>query len=220
MCGRFTLYSPPSLLSSRFKIDKLPLEYAPSYNIAPTQSVLTIIPTNSGKKTGWMRWGLIPSWSKRGKFGFSIINARIETLTEKASFRNLVNRSRCLIIADGFYEWKQDGPTKTPHYISLKNREPFAFAGLWDQWRDAENEVITSCTIITKEADETIRSLHQRMPVILSGKTESLWLGPKPFNVVKKHLSDDRTMSFSFYVVSTFVNSPSNNSPLCIHPLA
>ncbi|HHY09867.1 MAG TPA: SOS response-associated peptidase [Firmicutes bacterium] len=220
MCGRFTLHSPADLLASRFKIDELPLEYAPSYNIAPTQPVLTIIPANGTGKPQLMRWGLIPAWSKKGKSGFTLINARIETLTEKASFRNLVNRRRCLILADGFFEWKQEGKTKTPYYITREKGGPFAFAGLWDQWRNEENKVVTSCTLITKDADEAIRPIHNRMPVILSAAAEDLWLGPRPYNTIKQHLLAADTIPLSFYSVSTFVNSPKNNSPRCIEPAA
>ena len=182
MCGRFTLTSNPAELQEQFGFlpeftDSEFFDHGPRYNIAPTQDVLTI--TNDGQRMGEvMRWGLVPSWAKDLKAGARIINAVGETLSTKPAFRTAFRKRRCLVLANGFYEWKKDGKRRLPTYIYPKSGEPIAFAGLWEAWKSPEGPLIRSCTIITTQANSSIEPLHTRMPVILSDETQALWLDP------------------------------------------
>lgn len=211
MCGRFTLHTPVEDLVERFSLPTLDFEYPPNYNVAPTQAVFTILPAGLGRKAALLTWGLKPPWQKKG--ARPLINARLETLTEKPTFRGLVNSRRCLVIADGFYEWKTEGDRKHPVYITLDGGKPFAFAGLWD------NPAQPSCTLITQEACSRIQPIHHRMPLILTPETEELWLSSLPFADVVQQLPDQEARSFAYYPVSTLVNSPRNNDPGCLVPL-
>ena len=163
-----------------------------------------------------MRWGLIPHWAKDAKIGAKMINAREETLTERVSFRNLVDRHRCLIIADGFYEWASRGTTKIPMYITLKGSAPFAMAGLWDTWQDPNGELIHSCTIITTAANEALSKIHSRMPVILRPKNEDKWISTERFSTLSSVLEPYPDNLLHYYQVSPVVNSPKNDFPECI----
>ncbi len=177
MCGRFTLTSNLDDLQGRFAFESKDLEYQPRYNIAPTQQVLAV--TNDGQRRGeFLRWGLIPFWAKDLKSGYKMINAVGETAAAKPTFRAAFKKRRCLILADGFYEWRKEGKEKIPTYIFLKSREPFAFAGLWETWKSSDGDIIRSCTIVTTKPNEFVEPIHNRMPVILSGETEALWLDP------------------------------------------
>ena len=171
MCGRFTLKAPNKVkLKSLNRSDFDDL--IPRYNIAPTQDILTVVQRDSTRETMLMQWGLIPFWSKEPK---GIINARVETIDEKASFAESFQRRRCLIVADGFYEWERHGKIAQPYYFQMENEEPFTFAGIWDQWRSGER-LITSCAIITTTANALLATIHNRMPVILGGELHDLWL--------------------------------------------
>src|SRR5512141_1460396 len=167
MCGRFTLTVDPAELKEQFDAS-FPEKYAPRYNIAPTQAILAI-PNDAKNAADFFLWGLIPSWAKDPAIGNRMINARGESLAEKPSYRGSYKYKRCLIPADGFYEWQaQPGTkTKTPHFIHLKNGKPFAFAGLWDEWQAADGSPLRSCTIITTSPNPLMESIHNRMPVIL-----------------------------------------------------
>lgn len=212
MCGRFTLHTPIHELVERFGPLDFESSYTPSYNIAPTQSVLTIIPGEKNPRAFPMRWGLVPPWQgQRG--GKPLINARLETLSEKPTFRRLVNTKRCLILADGFFEWKKEGATKHPVYITLNQGEPFAFAGLWD------NGEVPACTIVTQAASPNLKPVHDRMPVILTPESEALWLSQTPFSALQDQLPDKDSLPLSFYKVNTYVNSPNNNDATCIVPM-
>jgi len=171
MCGRFTLRAPGR---ARFNsIDHFDLEnLVPRYNIAPSQDVLTVVQRGSTREATFMQWGLIPSWSTEPK-GF--INARTETIDDKPSFAESFQKRRCLIAADGFYEWERHGKISQPYYFQMANEEPFAFAGIWDQWRTGDR-LITSCAIITTTANELLATFHTRMPVILRPESHDLWL--------------------------------------------
>jgi putative SOS response-associated peptidase YedK len=175
MCGRFTLRNLERLLE-RFKvagIDYYDLEdLVPRYNIVPTQPVLTVVQHASTQEARLFQWGLIPSWSKEAK-GF--INARVETIDEKPSFKESFERRRCLILADGFYEWERNGKISQPYYFQMKDATPFAFAAIWDRWQ-FEDRSITSCAIITTTANELLAEIHTRMPVILRTESYALWL--------------------------------------------
>ena len=181
MCGRFTLAIDPETLQSRFIISSETfLEHLPRYNIAPQQLVPVIIQRDGGRTPELMRWGLIPFWAKDASIGNKLINARAETLAEKPSFKRSFKRRRCLIPADGFYEWRKGGGgKKTPVRIMLKSEAPFAFAGLWDAWQPPEGDKISSFTIITTEPNELIKPIHHRMPVILRAEDEDAWLNPE-----------------------------------------
>lgn len=213
MCGRFTLHAPLDEIVVRFSLPELNFDYTPSYNLAPTQTVFTVLSKRESRTASPMRWGLVPPWQKQGKSRPPLINARLETIAEKPTFRVLVNSKRCLIIADGFYEWKQENSIKYPVYITLDQGQPFAFAGLWD------DEVAPSCTIVTQEASTLITPIHHRMPLILTPETEELWLSSVPFTELQSLLPDQEQRPFVYHRVSTLVNSPKNNEATCIAPV-
>ncbi len=221
MCGRFTLTVDPADLQDAFSDYIFPAEFAPRFNIAPTQPILAI--PNDGKHTAdFFIWGLIPTWAKDPSIGNRLINARAETLAEKPSFRGSFKYHRCLILADGFYEWKsQPGTkTKTPYFIHLKNRRPFAFAGLWDEWNSPDGSQIKSGTIITTHPNELMASLHNRMPVILAPSAYAQWLDPaaqSPENL-QSLLKPYPPEEMIAHPVSTLVNNPAHDRPECVVP--
>src|SRR5438876_8226876 len=178
MCGRFTLKADIETIAKVFHVKPAlaVAEITPRYNIAPTQEVVSIL-SNGASHLEALRWGLIPSWAKDEAIGSKMINARAETLAEKPSFKRLLHAKRCLVVADGFYEWRQEGRgPKTPMYITLKDGELFAFAGLWDAWKNTDGQVIRTCTIITTEPNELMASIHTRMPAILPRDAREIWL--------------------------------------------
>jgi putative SOS response-associated peptidase YedK len=206
MCGRFTLRRPEKLKLDRFNRLRLPLP-DPRFNIAPSQNILVFVKRKSGAEYSSFRWGLIPSWSKEPK-GF--INARCETLDEKASFTESFQKRRCLIPADGFYEWKRSGRSKQPYYFQMQDESAFMFAGIWDEWLD--NKVpIASCAIVTTTANELLASVHDRMPVILNRESCRVWLDPNtPAEELKKLLTPFPASLMKSHSVSSDVNSPEN----------
>jgi putative SOS response-associated peptidase YedK len=165
-----------------------------------------------------MQWGLIPHWAKDDKIANKLINARSETIAEKPSFKNSYKKSRCLIIADGFYEWKDTGFKKKPFYICFKNEKPFTMAGLYDKWINSDGKIITTCTIVTTEANEIMQPIHHRMPVIIEPENYDLWLNPAETDISKlgKLLKPCSPELLKTYEVSQLVNSPANNSSECI----
>jgi putative SOS response-associated peptidase YedK len=222
MCGRFTLTVSPEDLQAAFPNFSIPGDIPPSYNIAPSQPI-PVIPNDGKNALDFFLWGLIPSWTKPEKIGkYSLINARSETAADKPSFKASFHRRRCLILADGFYEWskpKSGGP-KTPYYFTLKEKEPFAFAGLWETWISPEGDPVKSAAILTTTPNQIVKPIHNRMPVILHPKDYQIWLDPaegkaEDFQPLLKPFPDDLLET---YPVSTYVNSPKNNSPLCIQP--
>ena len=221
MCGRFTLTSSLDDLQGRFGFDAGDLMYRPSYNIAPTQEVLAV--TNAGtKQAEYLRWGLVPFWAKDSSIGYRMINAKAETLAARPAFRMAYRKRRCLILADGFFEWKKGSQGKTPTYIFLRPREPFAFAGLWESWTAPSGDTLRSCTIITTEPNSFIESIHNRMPVILPGEAETLWLDPsnEDTKLLDQLLGSFPAESMASHQVLTLVNSPKNHGPECIQPVA
>ena len=218
MCGRFTLTTDLEPLEERFLFRAKDLSSKPRYNIAPSQPVFTVIRDEKGNRAGFLRWGLIPSWAKNAEIGNRMINARAETMAEKPSFRRALQKRRCLILADGFYEWRQEGKKKTPLFISLASREPFAFAGLWETWRPPDGEPIHSCTIITTTPNSLMEPIHNRMPVILAREAEALWLDRTVDDPQKllPLLVPYAEMLMDAYAVALTVNSPKNDSPACI----
>jgi putative SOS response-associated peptidase YedK len=224
MCGRFTLFADFPSIMERFDIQAAIEEelYQPSYNVAPSHSVLSVINDGSKNRLGYLRWGFIPSWAKDMKIGYKMINARAETLTEKASFQNAYMKRRCLVIADSFYEWKRHkDSTKTPMRIKLKSDQLFAMAGLWEKWKAPDGNSIFSCTVITTSPNELVKEIHDRMPVILKPEDEKIWLdptinSPKSLDYLLKPLPEDLMEA---YEVSSLVNSPKNNSPNLIQQI-
>ena len=220
MCGRFVFYSDPQFMREQYGFDEGRIEFRPRYNIAPTQQVVTI--TNDGtRRVELMRWGLVPFWAKELKVGYRMINAVGETLATKPAFRAAFKKRRCLILADGFFEWRKDGKLKIPTYIYLKSREPFAFAGLWETWKSPEGETVKSCTIVTTKPNEFMEPIHNRMPIILSSETEPLWIDPLSENpdILQPLLQPSPAEQMESYQVSSYVNSPRNEGPECIKPL-
>lgn len=221
MCGRFTLATDLKIIAERFAAPALTVEASkPRYNIAPTQ--LVIVVGDDGKRyMKQMRWGLIPSWAKDPSIGNRMINARAETLAEKPAFRNPLKNSRCIIPADGFYEWQKLGKVKQPVRILLKSRQPFGFAGLWGRWQSPKGEEVLSCTIITTAANELLNAVHDRMPVILTRDAEAAWLNPNTqetetlLPLLKQFPPDE----MEFYPVSREVNSPQIDKPSNIEPI-
>ena len=228
MCGRFTLYTDLKILAERFLFDLSDLHdqggFNPSYNIAPSQQVLVVTqkPNTNENKVAIMTWGLPASWSRAQKGSQSLINARSETVSQKPSFRYSFNSRRCLILADGFYEWKTTSAGKRPVHIQLKESKPFAFAGIWEPGRDNSGnydpQLMSFCTILTTQANMFMSHIHNRMPVILKRHNEQKWTDQDPtkrteLREIISPISDKYMKSWD---VSQFVNSPRNNSPICI----
>lgn len=222
MCGRFTQTHSAESLARTFQLADIP-QQAPRYNIAPTQTVAAVIHSEGTAERTFksFRWGLIPSWAKDTQIAAKLINARSETVAEKPSFRSAFRRRRCLIVADGFYEWQAREDKKQPFYIQLENGSPFAFAGLWETWKEATGDCIESCTILTTEANETMRSLHARMPVILNPKDWDVWLdsGVSETEPLKSLLVPYRGEAMSAYPVSAKVNNPRYDLADCLERL-
>ena len=221
MCGRFNLQTPAADLVKFFDLLRTP-GLQPRFNIAPTQPTLVIRRTDTGRSPDLLHWGLIPSWSKDPKIGSRMINARGETVAEKPSFRAAFKRRRCLIPASGFYEWKKNGATKQPYHIGMQNDQLFAFAGLWEYWKGADDSVIESCTIITTEANQLLADLHDRMPVILYSEDYDCWLDSEndDKDELQSLLVPHDPDAMVFYPVSTIVNNPRNEVPDCVEPIS
>ena len=221
MCGRFTLTATPADLIDAFPEIDVPVDLAPRYNIAPSQDV-AIIANTGVKRVELYRWGLVPSWAKDPAIGDRMINARAETLAEKPSFRRLYRRRRCLVLSDGFYEWKPEPGTrlKTPMYIRLASGRPFAFAGVWDEWRSPDGHPLHSCAIVTTAPNALMQMIHTRMPVILPPEAYPRWLEPaeQPPERLNDLLVPFAAGEMTAFPVSRFVNSPQNDSPACIVP--
>jgi putative SOS response-associated peptidase YedK len=220
MCGRYTLRTPVDTLAERFEIDDMPSSIAASYNVAPTQGVATVLVEDGKRKLEMLHWGLIPSWADDPSIGNKMINARAETVAEKPSFRKAFRNHRCLVLADGFYEWQKTKNGKQPYYIHMEDDSPFAFAGLWESWKDGRE--IRSATIITTDANDVVAPIHKRMPVILHPEDYDLWLDPdfdekQPLTTLLKPYPAE---AMEAYPVSRRVNSPSNNEPTCIESVA
>jgi len=217
LCGRYTLFANYEDIVDRFHIEAgiVEEEYERSYNITPSQQVLSIINDGSVNRLGYLKWGLVPSWAKEAKIGYKLINARAETLADKPSFRNAYRKRRCLIVADSFYEWKRSGDSKIPMCIKLKSNQLFAMAGLWDAWLSPEGRKLYTCSIITTKANELMSQIHERMPVILPLEDERKWLDPDVHdtNILSRFLKQYDEELMEAYEVSSSVNSPKNNNP-------
>jgi len=218
MCGRFTQSQSAEIIAKAFDVADVP-NLTPRYNIAPTQPVGTVLQTaEHSRQFKMFHWGLIPSWAKDTKIGARLINARAETVAEKPAFRSAFRHRRCLVVADGFYEWQPQNRKKQPFYCRLSDGEPFAFAGLWEHWESSEGEVIDSCTLLTTEANELMHPIHDRMPVIIEPKDYELWLDlkvQKP-EFLQPLLCPYSAEKMTAYPVGTQVNKPANDSIECI----
>jgi putative SOS response-associated peptidase YedK len=218
VCGRFTLTSTPETLAERFELESPPA-VSPRYNIAPGQDVLAIRAVASGiREAVALRWGLVPSWADDPAIGNRMINARAETLTSKPAFRDAVRRRRCLIAADGFYEWADHGGPKQAYHIHRDDHAPFAFAGLWEHWRDGAGRDLQTCTIVTTDAAPVIASIHPRMPVMLEASAWSAWLDPTgtdptPLLPLLHPIEDER---LAFHPVGDRVNHIRNDDAACL----
>ncbi len=216
MCGRFQLSVKGKQISERFNVEVFDDLYRPSFNCAPSQNLPVITNINSSKLS-LLKWGLIPFWAKDPKIGFRNINTRSETITEKPSFRNAFKKRRCLIPANGFYEWKKDA-NKTPYRIFLKNDELFAMAGIWETWKDSEGKETDTFSIITTTANDAIKSIHNRMPVILKPGDEKQWLLENNEKKLLELLVPYNEKRTDAYAISNQVNKPINNNSEIIKP--
>ena len=218
MCGRYTLRAKPSALAEAFDLPEVP-ELSARYNIAPTQDVPVVRPSpDQGRRAlGLLHWGLIPSWADDPATGNRMINARAETVAEKPAFRHAFKSKRCLVLADGFFEWRREGKHKRPYFIRMRDDRPFAFAGLWERW-DKGGGPIESCTLLTGEPNEVVAPVHDRMPVILPKSAYNLWLDPEVNDVkqLRPLLVPYPADEMEAYPVSTLVNSPANDEPRCV----
>jgi len=221
MCGRYTLTTSAERLARWFQLDDTPPPFE-GYNISPTQSVpvVRIDPTTIDHKKRQMimlHWGMIPFWAKNHTIGNRLINARSEHVADKPSFKNAFRKRRCLVVADGFYEWQKRGSHNQPYLVRMANQEPYAFAGLWEHWNDPQGNPIESCTIMTTGANELMKPIHHRMPVIVDPIDYDHWLDPQspgPFNLLQPYPPNLLTA----VAVSTHVNNPHHDDPACLQP--
>lgn len=222
MCGRFTIVFEPELLIRRFGVNEIPFEWRALYNAAPGQKIPAIIEERGERRLGQLKWGLVPFWAKDEKIGYKMINAKSETIQEKPAFKNLFVRKRCIIPADGFYEWKKVGKAKQPMRIMMKSGEPFAFAGLFDSWTSPEGEKVHTCTIITTQPNKVVSDIHDRMPVILREQDEHLWLNRGQFDadLLQSLLIPYDESKMRAYPVSAMVGSPKNDTHECIKEIS
>jgi putative SOS response-associated peptidase YedK len=221
MCGRYTFFSPSESVTRLFDTP-VPVSIEARYNIAPTQFVPAIrLDPQGQRQLVMLHWGLVPSWAREKAIGNRMINARAETLAEKPSFKKAFSQRRCLVLTSGFYEWRKEGGAKRPYFISRKDSEPIAMAGLWEGWRQ-ETEPLESCTIITTEANDFMQALHHRMPAMLAPEDCGRWLDSKNVGIVEaadllRPLQED---SLQAWPVSTRVNSPRNEGAELLDPVA
>jgi putative SOS response-associated peptidase YedK len=218
MCGRTTLTITPDDLERTFGFP-VPSGYRPRYNISPGQEVLAVADAGGGPSFGWYRWGLVPFWAKESSIGSRMINARGETVANKPAYRASFGKRRCLLVVDGFYEWRATPEGKRPHRIRLASGEPFTLAGIWDRWTH-EPEHLETCASITTTANTLMAPIHDRMPVIVSPADRASWLaGETPRSeleaLLKPYAGDDLVA----YEVSTLVNRPINDTPECVEPV-
>ncbi len=222
MCGRFSLGASATTLVAQFGLFEAP-SWSPRYNIAPTQEILVVVkdPATASRQARRHRWGLIPSWAKDRSIGNQLINAQAETAATKPAFRVAFRKRRCLILADGFFEWKKENRHKQPYYIRLLNARAFAFAGLWEHWEGPEGKAIDSCTILTTTPNDLLRPLHHRMAVILAPEHYDLWLDPgiQEVDRLQPLLCPYPAENMTAYPVSTRVTNPANDHPECVEPI-
>lgn len=221
MCSRYSRVSLIGALRKRFNFEGDDIELAPDYNIAPTDLAYVVVQEGEKRFLKRMMFGLIPHWAKDPKIGVSCLNARAETVAEKPAFRDPFKNRRCLVITEGFFEWARDGKKKTPYHIMMKDREPYAMAGLWDRWNRSDGKEFETFSIVTTEPNQLVAKIHDRMPVILREEDENLWIAPyvtepKTIQPLLKSYAPDL---MEMVPVSTAVNSSKNKLEECISPL-
>ena len=225
MCGRFARYSLSRELERFFNAHSPDFELQPNYNVAPTQEIPVIVIHEDERHVKKRHWGLVPFWAKDISIGSRMINARVETVTSKPAFRAALKQRRCLIPANGFYEWKGKAGNKQPYYFHLPSGEPFAFAGLYEVWEDkeapSETDPYKSCTIITTDASDSVKNIHNRMPLILKPEAYDEWLDPenKEPGRIEEVLKKRSVKELKRYPVSKLVNQVGNNKRECIEPM-
>lgn len=222
MCGRYSLATPnPAEVRGRFPMISESLEIRQRYNVAPGDDVLAVTTDKEGAPRGdLLRWGLVPSWAEKPETGLKMINARVETVRERPAYRRAYERFRCLIIADGFYEWRPSpsGP-KQPFHITREDGAPFAFAGLWSIWHGPEDSKLRSCTIFTTAANSALAPLHDRMPVILHPEAEAAWIDSRtPVDELPRLLASLAPEQTALHEVGTAVNDARYDGPECLAP--
>ena len=221
MCGRFTITLEPASFKEIFELGKIPTEWVPRYNAAPGQSI-PVVRDSTQKDVAMLRWGLVPHWAKDISIGYRMINARAETLAEKPSFRDTFKNRRCLILADGFFEWRQseiNNEPKQPFLFQIKDERPFAFAGLWESWQSPDKEAICTCTIITCAPNELVAQFHNRMPVILDRTNCWEWLADEAEAELSRLLAPFPAEAMQTHAVSTLVNNPRCDDIHCIEEI-
>jgi putative SOS response-associated peptidase YedK len=218
MCGRFSIATPWQELKKRFDAEIPEGFYKPRYNAAPGQDMLAI-PEETPHRADFFHWGLIPHWAKDPKIGNRMINARAETVAEKPSFRTPFKKHRCLVLADGFYEWDKRSTKHVPYRIILKNDQSFAFAGLCDYWKDEKGKEVKSFTIITTKANSLVSKIHDRMPVILPKEKEQTWLNPGlDLKEAEKMLEAYPSREMKMYPISILINNPKVDNAAVMNP--
>ncbi len=225
MCGRFTLRTPTLVLAKTFHLATIPT-LTPRYNVAPGQSIGVIRSSIEAQQPTWttMRWGLVPSWAKDPKIAYRMINARSESAAKKPAFRSAMRKRRCLIVADGYYEWESVGKSKIPHFIRMLDETPFAMAGLWESWQDPQQPTespLETCTILTTESNELTHEFHERMPVILDQQHWDWWMDPTftdtdPLQELLRSYPSDAMQQSE---VSDYVNNARHEGPECLQPV-
>ena len=220
MCGRYYLIHGETALRAQFDLDTFGFEYHPRYNIAPQQPVPIIIEHRGRRAIGLVRWGLVPAWAPDESAGMKTINARAETIATKPAYRDAFRLRRCIVPASGFYEWRKEAAGgRTPHAVRPAGTDALAFAGLWEKWRGPDGRTVTTCTIVTTDAAPEIRHIHDRMPVILDGTGQRLWLDPETdAATLTALLRPPADAGLQSYVVSRLVNSTAHDSPDLVAP--
>ena len=221
MCGRFALFSLVDDILQEFGVEQSSLPaYQPHFNIAPTQTSVVVTNRDGQLRLEQMRWGLIPSWAKDVSIGARLINARGETLGEKPSFRGALRSRRCLVVADGFFEWRKSGGSKTPYFIRLKSNRPFGMAGLFDEWSSPTGNRLETFSIVTTAANDLVARIHDRMPVILPEAVRHFWLDHRQTDTehLMSLLGPYPGPEMTMFPVSRKVNTPANDGPEIVQP--
>src|SRR5699024_5819108 len=220
MCGRYTLLAEAVEILREFGLSSPIKNEETSYKLAPGKNVLAIIHDGEEKRAGYLKWGLVPSWAKDPRIGYKMINARSETADQKPSFKDLMARKRCLIVADSFYEWKKTDDSNQHKRIKLQDRRMFVFASLCDKWQQGDEQLFT-CTMLTKDANDFMRDIHHRMPIILPKDMEDEWITPRQIQPAraKQFIQQINMDEMKAYDVDTYVNAAKNNDEACIAPL-
>jgi putative SOS response-associated peptidase YedK len=220
MCGRFNFLTHRTAVEERYGVSDIDFEIVPRYNIAPSQKIATVI-QDPNLRLVEMRWGYIPHWAKDEKIGYKMINSRAEKVAESRVFKSSFQKKRCLIPSTGFYEWQKVGKVKKPMHVRFESRDIFSFAGIYSYWKSPQDKVVLSASIITTTPNNLVEPIHNRMPVILPREKEAIWLDPEleDIEILKELLVPYDAGGMEAYEVSTYVNSPSNNGPVCTLPV-